>query len=120
MKLIALGETTAYIVTGEEAKLLAGDWRALCRKTFEYNCKVFDKIYREALGLPAEISSEEETRLVHEKYGKMPIDNPEYMQAMGVKNKKLKQESLVITNDTFLEFAKSYNCKLEQVNVFEI
>jgi len=120
MKLIALGETAAYIVTGEEAKRLSDEWRILCQKTFEYNYKVFNKVYRETLGLPSDISPEAESKLVCEKYGNRPIDNLEFVQAISDSSKKFKQQSLSITNDNFLEFAKSYDCKLEQVDVFEI
>lgn len=120
MKLIALGKTTAYIITGKETKKLSDGWEVLCQKTSEYNLKVFEKTYREALGLPLGISPEEESKLVCEKYGKRPVDNPEFVRDIGIGNKRFEEQHLSITTEVFLEFAKSYNCKLEQVDVFEI
>lgn len=120
MKLIALGESTAYIVTGKEAKKLAEEWKVLCQKTTDYNFGMFDEAYRVALGLPAGITTEEESKLVCKKYGKRPVDNPEFIRDIGIGNKEFKKECILITTEVFLEFAKSYNCKLEQVDVFEI
>lgn len=120
MKLIALGETIAYIVTGKDTKKLSDEWEVLCRETAEYNLRVFGETYRVALGLPSGISPEEESKLVCEKYGKRPVDNPDFVRDIDIGNKEFKGKCILVTTEIFLEFAKSYNCKLEQADVFEI
>ena len=117
MKYIAISSDEAYIIKAKKLEEIIDLWHNLCEERNRFNFNLYTKIYREKLGIPVDVSIEEEGNLIHEKYGNMPVANHDFVNALGKFRTAYNKHWLAPVD--FREWAEERGCKLEEVTVIE-
>lgn len=120
MKLVAIGEQEAYLVSGEKAGELFQEWEQLCRQVAKHNIDLFNEIYQKTFNLPDGLSPQEEDAIIVERFGEAPAENPEFLSLLVNRNHLFFKDKLKTTPAMFREMARRYECTLEKVTTVSI
>lgn len=117
MCFLAIDNGNVYVVSSGDKELsdtIILDWKNSHRERVTYNIVLYDKIYRQRLGLPSDISLDDELKLLHDRYGVPLYDNNKFLEAMSeVKREydKAKRES-----SHFVTWATERGCTVEETD----
>jgi len=117
MCFIALDNNIVYIVSSGNRELsdtIMTGWKELCRKTHTYNIVLYAKLYKQVLGLPSDISLDDEFKLLHDRYGTPLYDSDEFSEVMSEGKKEYDKAKKVLPN--FVTWATERGCTVEETD----
>lgn len=85
MKCAILYDNSIYIIEHEDSETLntlANEWEATVTEMYKLNVTTYVAIYRDMLGIPLDATMAQERATVLVKYGKSPINNKKFLEAM--------------------------------------
>lgn len=95
MECIVIGERVYRIKhkSLEHIEAALVDWNRLTDEAIKISSRAYIKAYREALGIPTDISIDDEAAFIHKTYGVKPYESQEFVDklhdALGYKRGKL-------------------------------